>query len=142
MAKATSGFERQVYYDAPGATATVKLLHVVKADVTGGNVRTETTDRGDGLSVPVHTEQVVQLDKKVSFSCRYFSDDAGVADLIVAADNGDDIAIKIVRYNGGPTEFDGDVTLNMSSPGGLTDGMEIEFECIASQDSGRKPVYA
>lgn len=136
------GYKRQLFIGTAGSTAGTQILNATDIDVAGGNQRIDTTVRGDSLSVPKHTEQVVQLQRDVSFKVRYKSDDTNVAALIAAEKTGADIAIKVLRKAGGEVEFDGDVTLNLTSPGPLAGGMELEFEAIASRDSGRDPVFA
>lgn len=142
MVAATKGYERQLFYGTPGSTAGSKLLHAVDVDVSSSPTRTDTTDRGDGLSIPIHTEQVVQLNRTVTFTYRYFSDDSDLALLIAAEKTGADVALLVHRANGGEVEFDGDVTLTLNSPGKLAEGMPLEFEGVPSQDSGRKPVFS
>lgn len=137
-----AGYKRQLYYGTAGSTAATQILNATDIDVAGGNTRADTTTRGDGLSVPIHTEQVVQLARTVSFKMRYVSTDATLANLIAAEKAGADVALLVHRENGGEVEFDADVTLNLNSPGPLADGMELEFEAIPSRDSGRDPSFS
>jgi hypothetical protein len=60
-----------------------------------------------------------------------------VTAFIAVAESGGDIAIKVERYTGGDTEFDGDVTVDMDNPGALKDGQIIQFTCFPTSDSGR-----
>jgi len=140
MAKSRAGWERILYKDAAGATAATIVDHVVDCDVNKNAVRTETTDRGDGTAVPIETHQVVARQCEVTFTMRYYDSDAKIADLIAAAETGEDRAIKVVRRSGGLTEVDADMNLSYTSPGKLKDGMLVEFTAQLSQDSGRAPV--
>lgn len=137
MAKARAGWERIIYYGTAGSTAATQLTHATDVDVNKPKERTDTTDRGDGSAIPRGTQQVVQRNAEITFKYRYYDSDAVGAALIAVAESGADIAIKVERYSGGPTEFDGDVTLDLNSPGPLTGGMELEFTATPSQDSGR-----
>ena len=135
--KPRAGYERQIFHGTAGSTAATQLLNATDIDINKTKERFDTTVRGDGTAVPKHTEQVVQRVAEISFKYRYNDSDATLALLIAAAETGADVAILIKRYNGGPTEFDGDCSLDMNSAGPLTGGMELEFTCVPSLDSGR-----
>jgi len=57
--------------------------------------------------------------------------------LIASAETGVAIAIKVERYNGSDTEFDGDCLMEFTSPGALKDGQLMEFTATPTQDLGR-----
>lgn len=137
MAKARAGWERQVFIGLAGSTAATQLLHVVDANVEKTNERTDESDRGDGTVIPKKHDMVVQRAREITFTYRYYDADANVATLLAAQHAGTPLAVKIVRINGGDTEFDGDVTLDYSSPGALTDGMIMEFTGIPTRAAGR-----
>jgi hypothetical protein len=113
------------------------VTHATDINVTKTKERWETTDRGDGSSVPRKTEPVVALVASVTFSMVYHDSDSPVTAFIAVAESGGDIAIKVERYTGGDTEFDGDVTVDMDNPGALKDGQIIQFTCFPTSDSGR-----
>lgn len=142
MAKFTSGYQRVIKVGTAGSTPTTILENATDVDVGGGHTRTDTTTRGDGTSVPIHTEQVVQLARPVSFKVRYNPDDTLTAALIAAEKEGADVAIKVERLTSGEVEVNCDATLVLNSPGPLTGGMELEFEAIPSRDSGREPAFS
>lgn len=138
MGKARAGWERQVFIGAAGSTAGTQLLHVTDAAVEKTNERTDESDRGDGTSIPKKHEMVVQRSRQVTFSYRYYDGDTNMATLLAAVHAGTSLAVLVKRRNGGDVEFDGDVTLDYSSPGPLTDGMVIEFTGIPTRDAGRE----
>lgn len=142
MAAFTKGYQRRVKVGTAGSTPTTILENATDIDVQGGNERTDTTTRGDSLSVPIHTEHVVQLNRTVSFKVRYNPNDTLTAQLIAAEKAGADIAIKVERLVSGEVEFNCDCTLNLNSPGPLAGGMELEFEAIPSRDSDRNPAFS
>lgn len=138
MAKARAGWERQVLIGTAGSTASTQLTHVVDANVDKGVERADETDRGDGSAVPKKHEMAVQRTRGVSWTYRYYDSDANMATLLAALHAGTPIAVKIVRIDSGDTEFDGDVTLDYSSPGPLADGMVIEFTGVPTRAAGRE----
>ena len=137
--KAQAGWERQVFVGPPGGTASTQLLHLIDAGVSKRNERTETTDRGDGTEIPISTQQTVARGAEATFSVRYYASDSDVADLIAAAEEGEPRAIKILRSADGVQELDADVDLDYDSPGGLKDGMPIDFTATLNRDYGRMP---
>lgn len=140
MGKARSGWERQIFYDSPGgATATTHIdEHVVDIGLDKTNDYTETVDRGDGLTLPKNTEQAVARTRAPSFSMRYYSDDAIMADLLAAVDTATPLAFLVKRHDGGATEWDGDAYIEYTSPGNLKDGQLVEFTLKPTEDLGRK----
>ena len=142
MGAYSPGYKRRIFYGTAGTTAATLIEDAVDIDVTGANSRFDTTVRGDSLSVPIHTEGVDQLNRTVSFGMRYDPDDATTANLIAAEKTGAGVAIKVERASGGEVEYDGDVTLNLTSPGPLVGGMDLTFECVPSRDYGRVPAFS
>lgn len=138
MAKHRAGYERQVYIGTAGSTASTQLTHVVDADVEKGNERMDETDRGDGSAIPKKHEAVVQRTRQVKFTYRYYDSDSNMTTLLAAMEAGTPLAIKVVRYASGTVEFDGDCTLDYSSPGPLTDGQVLEFTCMPTRSAGRE----
>jgi len=138
VAKARAGWERQVYIGAAGSTAGTQLTHVVDANVGKTNERTDETDRGTGAAIPKGHEMVVKRVRSVTWTYRYYDADANMATMLAAIHAGTSLAVKIVRIASGDVEFDGDVTLDYSSPGALTDGMVIELTGVPTRDAGRE----
>lgn len=138
MAKARAGWERQVYIGTAGSTAGTQLTHVVDCAVEKGVERVDETDRGDGSAIPKKHDMVVQRTRQITFSYRYYDSDSNMTTLLAALHAGTPIALYVLRYASGTVEFDGDVTLDYSSPGPLTDGMVIEFTCMPTRQSGRE----
>ena len=141
MAKARAGYERLLYEGTAGSTAATQITHASNINMGNAKERWETTDRGDGSAVPKKTEQVVALSAVITFDIIYHDSDTPTNALIAVAESGGDIALKIVRYTGGDTEFDGDVSLDYDSPGGLKEGQVLSFTAFPSQDSGRSWTY-
>jgi len=137
--KALAGWERMIYAGAAGGAASTLLEHAVDVNLNKTTEVTETTDRGDGTEIPINTEQVVARGCEVTFSTRYYDSDATVIDLIAAAETGEPRALKVLRANGGTQEVDADFNLSYDSPGGLKDGMLIDFTCTLNRDYGRMP---
>jgi hypothetical protein len=136
MAKKRAAWERKVYRGVKGSTAATQITpNIVDIGMANTPEFTENTTRGDGTSVPKKSEQVVCLAKVPGPLVMIYKDtDAHMAALLVAADAGTAIAIKIERINGGDTEFDGDVLLEYDSPGGLKDGMQVTFTMHPTDD--------
>lgn len=138
MAKARKGYERIVYIGTAGTTATTQLLHVIDANVEKGVERTDETDRGTSAAVPKKHDMAVQRSRQITFTYLYYDADANVATLLAAVHACTSLAIKVVRIASGDTEFDGDCTLDYTSPGPLTGGMVMEFTCVPTRDAGRE----
>jgi|ETNvirnome_6_100_1030635.scaffolds.fasta_scaffold25044_4 hypothetical protein len=137
MAKARAGYERLIYHGTAGSTAATQITHATDVNVNKTKERWETTDRGDGSAIPRKTEQVVGLVASITFNMVYHDSDSPLAAIIAVAESGGDIAVKVVRYTGGDTEFDGDVTIDMDNPGALKEGQVVAFTCFPTKDSGR-----
>jgi len=138
MAKKRAGWERMIYYDAAGATATTAIsANVTDIDVQGAHEFNEHTTRGDGSALPKVTEQIVALKAGVVFKMIYKDADANMVALLAASRTGVGKAIKVVRMSGGETEFDGDCYLEDDSPGPLKGGMEVTFTCHPTDDYAR-----
>ena len=137
MAKARAGYERLIYHGTAGSTAATQITRATDVNITKTKERSETTDRGDGSAIPRKTENVVALIASITFSMVYHDSDSPINALIAVAESGGDIAIKVVRYTGGDTEFDGDVTVDMDNPGGLKESQVVQFTCFPTQDSAR-----
>lgn len=129
MAKKRAGWERMIYRGTAGSTAATLITpNVVDIGMSAPTEFVENTTRGAGTSLPKKSEMPVALSKVPGpLVMEYHDTDAHMAALLVAADAGTTIAIKVVRINGGSTEFDGDVYLEYDSPGGLKEGMQVTF---------------
>jgi len=135
------GNQRVLYKGTAGSTATTQVLHVSDIDVDkSGGATIETTDRGDGTTIPIETHEPATRACALSFICAYYDDDVILRDLIAAAEAQTPRAIKVCRKVGGYVEVDADMTLKYTSPAKLKDGMPVEFTAMLSKDSGRDPV--
>ncbi len=137
MAKKRAGWERMVYRGTAGSTAATLITpNVVDIGMSAPTEFVENTTRGDGTSLPKKSEMAVCLSKVPGpLVMEYHDSDAHMAALLVAADAGTAIAIKVLRISGGSTEFDGDVYLEYDSPGGLKEGMQVTFTMHPTTES-------
>lgn len=138
MAKKRAGWERRIYRDAAGATATTHIdTHVTDINVAGSNEYNETTDRGAGTAVPKMTEQLVKQVAEITFTMQYEDSEAHMVALLAASQAGTPLAFKVERRNGGVTEFDGDCYIDYDSPGELSAGQDVSFTLHPTDDGGR-----
>lgn len=132
-----AGWERMLYVGTAGSTAAVLVEDAKDVNLDPGSETHDTTVRGDGTSVPKQTGNIHVLTRAVSFGFLY-NDGVSPLDVILAAARaGTALAIKIVEYNGGDTEFDGDCFLSISSPGPIADGQNVEVTCTPTRSAGR-----
>jgi len=139
MAKKRAGWERMIYRGTAGsAAATLITPNVIDIGMSNEPEMVETTTRGDGTALPKKTSTIVCLAKTPGpFTMEYHDTDTHMAALLVAADAGTALAFKVVRINGGSTEFDGDCLIAYDSPGGLKDGMIVTFTLTPTADGNR-----
>jgi len=140
MAKKRAGWERMLYRGTAGSAATTAIsANVTDIDVKVTNEFSETTDRGAGTNLPQKTEQIVCTGIEISWKMLYKDGDANMVAFLAASRSTTPaaIALKVVRYSGGGTEFDGDVYLEDDSAGPLKGGMEITFTAHPTDDAGR-----
>lgn len=135
-------YQRQVFYGNAGATADTQVKCTTEAEVRKTKDYDPTTVNGDGTEIPIETEQAVRRKCEVTFKCRRETagdNSTALAALLAAATHASNplIAIKVLAYAGGPTEFDGDVTLDVEDP----DSRELSFTCHLSKGAGRSPVF-
>lgn len=140
MAKKRAGWERMLYRGAAGSTAATAVSdNATDIDVKVSNEFFETTDRGAGTNLPQKIEQIVCTGIEISFKMMYMDTDANMVAFLAASRSTTPatIALKVVRFSGGATEFDGDVYLEDDSPGPLKSGMQITFTAHPTDDAGR-----
>jgi len=138
MAKKRAGWERKIYRGAAGSTAATHIdTHVTDINITPSHEFNETTDRGDGSSVPLMTEQLVKIGLEISFTMQYQDSETNILALLAASGAGTPLAFKVERNASGITEFDGDCYVTYESPGELTGGQEVTFTLHPTDDGGR-----
>ena len=140
MAKKRAGWEKMLYRDPAGSTAGTNVTPNV-VDISFG-VKPEfheTSTRGSGAGLPRKTESVHALAVEGGFTMIFKDGDAHMAAFLAAAENPTPtpLAIKIVNYSGGDTEFDGDCYLEYDANGELTEGQLVEFTMHPTDDGGR-----
>ena len=140
MAKKRAGWERMLYRGTAGSTAATAVDdNITDIDISVSNEFFETTDRGAGKNLPQKTEQIVCTGIEVSWKMLYEDGDTNMVAFLAASRSltPAPVALKVVRYSGGGTEFDGDVYLEDDSPGPLKAGMEITFTAHPTDDAAR-----
>lgn len=141
MAKKRAGWERMLYRGTAGSTAATGVTdNVTDIDIKTANEYYETTDRGAGTNLPLKMEQQVCAGVEISWKMVYKDSDSNVTAFLAASRSvttPTPIAIKIVRYSGGATEFDGDCYLEDDAPGPLKEGQVITFTGHPTDDSAR-----
>jgi hypothetical protein len=139
MAKKRAGWERKIYRDAAGATATTHIdTHVTDINVANPPEYFETTDRGDGTAVPKMEEQLVKQVANITFTMQYEDGEAHMAALLAASQAGTPLAFLVERHLAGVVEFDGDCYIDYDSPGELSSGQTVDFTLHPTSDGGRK----
>ena len=138
MAKKRAGWERMIYRDAAGATATTLIdTHVGDIGITHSHEYYETTDRGDGTAVPKKSEQLVKMVAEITFTMQYEDAEAHMVELLARSQAGTPLAFMIKRRDGGVVEFDGDCYIDYESSAELTGGQDVSFTLRPTQDGGR-----
>ena len=141
MAKKRAGWEGMFYRGAAGSTAsTLVSANVVNLDPgVGGFDFIDQPTRGDGTTLPQMDEQPVKRNAAPTLTMVYYDTDANIAAFLAAADASAPtaVAVKYVRYNGGDTQFDGDVYVEYSAPGEIANGQEVSFTFHPTSAGGR-----
>lgn len=141
MAKKRRGHEYQLWIGTAGSgTAAAQLTNATDINVKNPVQKASTTVRGDGTSVPITTEGIVQIGVEITFTMLAKDDDANLVTLIDAARAGTPVCMKCFRYPGsGHKGFLGDVNVEVEEDATLTGGMEIKFKCTANDDAAVAP---
>lgn len=135
MGKYRASYERQLLIGTAGTTAnTLVDAGISDLDIEKPKTRAETTHRGSGASVPRESNLVVKLSCQITFTMRYKDEDTNTQTLLAAADTGTPVAMVVKRISTGEVEFDGDVTLDQSSPGPLEGVQDIEFTAFPTNE--------
>jgi hypothetical protein len=134
--------ERMLYYGTAGTTAATQVLALVEVSINKSHDYDPTWVRGDGTTIPIMTEQAVMRKCDIKFKLRNEKTGTGaaaVAALIAIATHSSNptIALKVVSYTSGATEFDGDVTLDLDDP----DSRELDFTVHLSREGARAPSF-
>ena len=137
MAKKRAGWERLLYVDLPGATATTAVETATDVDLGMPHEFNEHTTRGDGSAIPLKTEQIVCRAATPAWKFIFKDGDAAQALILAAVRGATALAVKIVSHSGGTTEFDGDCYLEADSPGPLKGGQEVTITGHPTDDGGR-----
>lgn len=140
MAKKRAGWERMLLRGTGGVIAATAVSdNVTDIDIKITNEFFETTDRGAGTNLPQKTEQIVATGIEISWKMMYADGDTNMVAFLAASRSVTPavISLKVVRFSGGATEFDGDVYLEDDSPGPLKSGMEITFTAHPTDDAAR-----
>lgn len=141
MAKKRKGHEMIVLYGTAGTTAATHIdANVVDADPGGADFDfVDLPERGDGTTVPQMDEYPVKKNVQPTFSMIYHDSDSNMTALLATADAQPPVgkAFKFLRVVSGEVAFDGDCWIKYSSPGAISDGQTVEFECHPTSAYGR-----
>lgn len=138
MAKKLAGYRKKLLIGTAGATAATPLLNVQDIDIDHMPEYADTSDRGDGDSVPNADRVEVSRDCKISFSVVAKESDTNLVTMCAAAMNKTEtaLAFKVTDPILG-TEFDGDVFLKLKDTAKLKGAQLYEFEAIPTTVGGR-----
>lgn len=130
-----AGFKRQLFIGTAGTTATTAVDRgVVDLDVDKPATRAETTHRGPGTSIPRESQMVTKISCQISFGLLYDDSDANIGTILAAAETKLPISMVVKRMDSGQVEFDGDVTLEQTSPGPLEGTQEVSVTAVPTNE--------
>lgn len=121
-----NGYQGQIYVGTAGSTASSQLLNVEDLNYDNDLEKVETTVRGDGLSIPLKSEDPVCLGASVTWSMFNKSSDTLLTSCLAAARTGALIAVRTKSYASG-TGFDGDMTLTVTHEQTLKGASKYNF---------------
>lgn len=136
------GWERRFYHGPAGSTASTQVTTAKDIDYEVNTEFGDTTDGGDGSTIPVEDSRPVKRSGKLSWGMVNKDSDAALdAFLDVATDPSPaPIALKFLDKAGG-RGFDGDCYLTVKLGAKTADGQVYEFEARPTQDAGRVPDF-
>ena len=143
MTQALMGFEKIVYIDPAGTTATTQVLDLVNVKVTETVQYGNTISRGDGSTVPRVSKRAVSLEKVVTFNSLNVPSNTNLTTIKAAATSETPasrlISMKVVDVASGTIEFDADVDITIDRDAQLSAEQDLAF--VATVDrSVRDPV--
>ncbi len=129
----TMGYQGGLFYGTKGSTAATRINARVDVSYELGVGTGETTEAGDGTTVPIETGEATSLIPKISFNQVIKDDDNAVVDLMAAASTGNPIALKYIRSTG-KLGFDCDcvISITQGSPLKGEATMDVSVERVSS----------
>ncbi len=141
MPKKRKGHEMTVWYGTAGSTADTQIdANVVDVDPGIGQADyVDLPTRGDGSTDPEQDEFPVKRNYAPTFSMIYHDGDANMIAILAAAAANPKVgkAFGFYRVTGGSMIGDKDYYIDMSSPGGISDGQTVEFTLHRTSAYGR-----
>jgi hypothetical protein len=138
LANQKMGFEGQLFYGAPGSTASTLIENCQDITVTRDVERGNTTVRGDSSVAPIETEHVTLRKLQIEFVMLNDSTDTTLESLRVAVATGAGVALRGKDYSSGAGP-DADFTLSQSDPWPLNGAQVITFTATPTRAYGRTP---
>ena len=143
MAKVRMGYEGQIFRGTAGSTASTQITALVTDIEVSTNIETATTtDRGDGTTLPIITEDAVAAGQEITFTMLNKDSDASIAAFRAAIEPSTHtpIALRLKDWSSG-VGFDGDVTLSFNHSKGLGDRQELSFTAKPTKQSARSYTF-
>jgi len=135
---AKMGFQGLLYYGVAGNSAGTLITNSRDITIDTDHESGETTERGDGTSPPIKTEDVTCITLQIEFTCLQKDDDATLNSLKAAAASGTPVALRGKDYAAGKGP-DGDFNLKMSDGKPLKGEQTVKFTATPTAKAGRKP---
>jgi hypothetical protein len=133
------GFQGQLFYGAPGATATTQLTNTTDINFPMDSDTGNTTVRGTGLTIPVETMGVTCIKGTIEFTMINDSADTGLAAMMTAAATGDAVALRLKDFSAGKGP-DGDYILKVENALPLKGEQTKKFTATPTRGYGRDPL--
>jgi hypothetical protein len=134
------GYEAQLLYGVAGSTASTVVDNATDIDFDVAPDKASTRVRGDGTSIPIHTEDVIGLVVTATWKMLDDDADATLTALIAAAKAGSAVALAYKRVDAESAEYDADYVLSMKPNKPLTGDATIDFTATPTRRGGRSPV--
>ena len=137
MAKVRHSFEAQTFFGDAGSTAATQITELITD--RSYNIETteaETTDSGDGTSVPLETMDVVKLGAEIQFTMLLKDEDATILAFRAAVEAGTPVALRMKDWSSG-VGFDGDVILKYNHSQSFDARQELAFTAKPTKQSAR-----
>lgn len=138
MSNVKMGFEGQIFYGVAGSTGGTQILNARDISYNMDHERGDSTVRGDGLSIPIKTEEVSLRVGSIEFAMIEDTTDTVLEALKVAAAAGTGVALRTKDHSAGKG-FDGDVTLTVQKGMPIQGEQTVQFTATPSRGYGRAP---
>lgn len=140
MAKKIAGYTITMFHGVAGATAATQILRGRDMSLDASVEYADTTDRGDGSSIPKEDNEPVKIGVKITWSMTVKEGDTVLTTLLACATHKLPAsrlrAIKYVNPVTG-TLFDGDCYLKATDGAPLGGAATYDFEAVPTTAGGR-----